>query len=112
MKPGSIPFIYIYGPYGSPDLLRDNVCLVIMGLIFPDRDGAQSVKDLKKIDEKLKIILLSGYQDVFEVVEDHELNVYRVFLKPVDCEVLLSTIRSMYAEQMDPHQFVDSHQKL
>lgn len=83
-----------------------------MGLIFPDRDGAQNVKDLKKINEKLEIILLSGYYAVFEVVESHGLDVYRVFLKPVDCEILLSTIRSMYAEQMDTHQFVDSHQKM
>lgn len=96
----------------SPDLLRDNVRLVIMSLVFPDRDGAQNVKDLKKIDEKLEIILLSGYRDVFEVVEGRGLDVYRVFLKPVDCEVLLSTIRSMYVEQMGPHQFVDSHQKV
>lgn len=96
----------------SPDLLRDNVRLVIMSLVFPDRDGAQNVKDLKKIDEKLEIILLSGYRDVFEVVEGRGLDVYRVFLKPVDCEVLLSTIRSMCVEQMGPHQFVDSHQKV
>ena len=83
-----------------------------MGLIFPDRDRAQNVKDLKKIDEKLEIILLSGYYDVFEVVEGHGLDIYRVFLKPVDCEVLLSAIRSIYIEQLDPHQFVDSHQKV
>ena len=89
---------------------ENDVHLVIMDYILPDYSGDQIVKTLKKIDEKLNIIFLSGFLHVIKAVEDLEFDVYRVFLKPVDPEVLLSAMRSLFAENMDPHQFVDTHQ--
>lgn len=92
-------------------ITENDVYLVIMDIV-PDRDGSQPVEELQRLDEKLKIILLSGYSNVFEVVEGLGLEVYRVFLKPVDCGLLLSTIRSIDKEEIDPHRFVDAHQKM
>ena len=91
-------------------IMENEVYLVIMDYILPELTGDQIVKDLKQIDENLNIIFLSGFPQVYHAVEALEFDVQRVFLKPVNPESLLSAIRDVYAEQIDPHQFVDPHQ--
>ena len=78
------------------------VQLAIIDYFLHGIKGDPVAKALKKIDEKLQIIFLSGYCSVFDTVDGLEFDVYRVFLKPVDIEELLSTIKSIYT---DPHQF-------
>lgn len=91
-------------------IMENEVYLVIMDYILPELTGDQIVKDLKQIDENLNIIFLSGFPQVYHAVEALEFDVQRVFLKPVNPESLLSAIRDIYTEQIDPHQFVDPHQ--
>ena len=91
-------------------IMENEVYLVIMDYILPELTGDQIVKDLKQIDENLNIIFLSGFPQVYKAVEALEFDVHRVFLKPVNPELLLSVIRNIYAEQIDPHQFVDTRQ--
>jgi DNA-binding NtrC family response regulator len=91
-------------------ITENNIHLVIMDLLLPGQDGALMVEELKKVDEKLKIIFLTGHYNFFEV-ECIGLDVYKVFLKPVDAEVLLSTIIDMQLEEKNRHVFVDVHQK-
>jgi len=91
-------------------ITEKDVHIVIMDYVLPDFTGDQIVKDLKQIDGNLNIIFLSGFPRVFKAVEDLEFDVQRIFLKPVNPESLLSAISNIYAEQIDPHQFVDTHQ--
>ena len=91
-------------------ITENDVHIVIMDYILPEFTGDQIVKDLKQIDENLNIIFLSGFPQVYKAAEALEFDVQRVFLKPVNPESLLSAIRNIYAEQIDPHQFVDTHQ--
>ena len=91
-------------------ITENEVHIVIMDYILPKFTGDQIVKDLKQIDENLNIIFLSGFPQVYKAVEALEFDVHRVFLKPVNPELLLSVIRNIYAEQIDPHQFVDTRQ--
>ena len=93
-------------------ITEHSISLVIMDFIFPGQDGAQIVKELEKIDETLKIIILTGYCDILRIVEGLRLDVYKVLLKPVDPEVLISTLKNMCLEEMDPHQLVDTYQKM
>jgi DNA-binding NtrC family response regulator len=101
-----------YNAYTANDLeqakviiTENNVYLIIMDLLFSDQDGASMIEELKKIDQKLKIILLTGYYNVFKEVECMGLDVYKVFLKPVDPEALLSTIINMRLEEMNLYIF-------
>ena len=89
-------------------ITENKIYIVIMDLIIPDLFGDQAINALKKIDEKLHIIFLSGHEIVFEAVKDFEFDVHRIFLKPVDPEVLLSTIKIIYEEQAEPCQLVDA----
>lgn len=86
---------------------ENEVHIVIMDYILPERTGDHVVKDLMEIDEGLEIIFLSGFPQVYRAVEDLGFDVNRVFLKPVNPESLLRAIRNIYSGQIDPHQFVD-----
>ncbi len=91
-------------------ITENEIHIVIMDYILPEYTGDQIVKDLKHIDENLNIIFLSGYPQVYKAVEALEFDVHRVFLKPVSPKLLLSAIRSIIEGQIDPYQFVDTHQ--
>jgi DNA-binding NtrC family response regulator len=91
-------------------ITENDVQIVIMDYILPEHTGDQVVKELKTIDEDLSIIFLSGFPQVYKAVEELEFDVHRIFLKPVNPESLLSAIRNIFAGQIDPHLFVDTHQ--
>ena len=91
--------------------LSENIVhLVIMDYIFGECTGDQLIIDLKKIDENFSIIFLSGWPQVVKAVEGLESKVFRVFLKPVDPEILLSAIKSIFTEYVDPYQHLDTRQ--
>jgi hypothetical protein len=56
---------------------------------------------LKGIDESLKIILLSGFLEVLDIVDELGFCISKVFLKPVDPKAFLDTVNSVL---MEPHQ--------
>jgi len=91
-------------------VLENAVKLVIMDFIFSERTGDQLIRDLKKIDESFSIIFLSGWPQVINAVRELEFEVYRVFLKPIDPEILLSAIKSIFTEYVDPYEFLDTRQ--
>jgi len=91
-------------------MLEKTVHLVIMDYIFTECTGDQLIRDLKKIDEGFSIIFLSGWPQVISAVEGLEFEVFRVFLKPVDPEMLVSAIKSVLTGYVDPYQFLDARQ--
>ena len=88
-------------------ITENEVHIVIMDYILPERTGDQIVKDLKMIDEDLSIIFLSGFPQVYRAVEDLGFDVNSVFLKPVNPDLLLQAISNIFSGQVDPNQLVD-----
>lgn len=80
------------------------VKLVVMDYILEDMYGVKVAEALKKIDENLQIIFLTGYYPCFDAVDELKLDVYKVFFKPVKVEELLSEIRSIFSEDYISHQ--------
>jgi len=91
-------------------ILEKPVHLVITDYIFGEFTGDQLIRDLKEIDENINIIFLSGWPQVIKAIEALEFEVYRVFLKPIDPEILLSAIKSIFTEYEDPYQHLDTRQ--
>jgi DNA-binding response OmpR family regulator len=93
-------------------ILEKPVHLVIIDYIFGEFTGDQLIRDLKEIDENFSVIFLSGWPQVIKAIESLEFDVYRVFLKPIDPEILLSAIKSIFTEYVDPYQHLDTRQIL
>jgi YesN/AraC family two-component response regulator len=80
-------------------LFRENqIDLVITDIIMPDKEGLESIMDLKEIDPDVKIIAMSGGGRL----EPHsylqmaaKFGAKRVFQKPLSISLLLSTIKEL-----------------
>ena len=80
------------------------VNLVIMDYFLKKTNGVQLAEALKKIDEKLQIVFLTGYHPILDTVEGLGFQVERVLLKPVDIKDLLREIRNVFAKDSEAHR--------
>lgn len=72
--------------------------LVITDLIMPEKEGLESIREIKKINPDVHIIAISGGgiadpQIYLEFAS--KLGAVRTFAKPVDNEILVSTIKEL-----------------
>jgi two-component system response regulator YesN len=62
--------------------------LVILDYMMPKLRGDQLAKRIDEINDKIKIIFVSGYSEVVDAVKRLDIKVHGVFLKPVNPEIL------------------------
>lgn len=75
------------------DLFKENSYdLVISDLIMNTLDGLQFVSILKRIDNTIPIIILTGHEDFKKEIEGFDLDIDDYIYKPVSMEVLMKRI--------------------
>lgn len=72
--------------------------LAIIDFVIPGCRGDLMAKVLRKVDDCLEIIFLSGYEGVYEAVDNLNFPVFEVFMKPENIGELLLTIRSFFEQ--------------
>lgn len=65
---------------------------VLLDMIMPDMDGIATLKELKKINPDVPVIIVTGYGDVATAVEAIKLGAYDYVEKPVDENRIVLTI--------------------
>ncbi len=65
---------------------------VLLDMIMPDMDGIATLKELKKINPDVPIIIVTGYGNVATAVEAIKLGAYDYVEKPVDENRIVLTI--------------------
>jgi YesN/AraC family two-component response regulator len=74
--------------------------LIITDLIMPEKEGLETIKELKKIDPDVKIIAMSGggiTDPKIYLNFASKFGAVRTFTKPVDNGILLSTIKEIFS---------------
>jgi DNA-binding NtrC family response regulator len=66
---------------------------VLVDLKMPGMDGIETMKELKKIDEGVPVIILTGYGDIRKAVEAIKGGAYDFAEKPPDFKRLVITLR-------------------
>ncbi len=79
---------------------KEIVPLVLLDLNMPGMDGIETMKELKKIDPFVSVIILTGYSDIPTVVEAVKLGAYDFIVKPPDYDRLALTLNRA-KEQFD-----------
>lgn len=69
--------------------------IVFLDLNMPDMDGLQTLKELRKIDKTLPVVIVSAYADPRKMKEIHPHGVSAVFYKGSDFEEGLSLLESV-----------------
>lgn len=78
--------------------------LVITDMVMPDKDGIETIIELKQLDPGLRIIAMSGGGRVEPEVYLHTaacLGALRVLAKPFDEQQLLEAVRDVLASEPD-----------
>jgi DNA-binding NtrC family response regulator len=61
---------------------------VLLDLRMPDMDGIETMKELKKIDPDVPIIIITAYGDIPTAVEVIKLGAYDFLVKPIKTDIL------------------------
>jgi DNA-binding NtrC family response regulator len=72
---------------------------VLLDLMMPGVDGVAVLRELKRRDPNLPVVILTAVNDVRQAVEVTKLGAYDYLLKPIDQERLESTLRHAVAQR-------------
>ncbi|MCP4579234.1 MAG: response regulator [Deltaproteobacteria bacterium] len=73
---------------------------IILDLMMPEMDGLETLKELKKNNPDLQVILLTGHATVQKGVEAMKLGATDLLEKPADLKVLTEKIKKAHTEKM------------
>jgi len=82
----------------SPDI-------VITDIMMPNKTGLEMAKEIKKLDPKSNIIILSAYSEVDKLLGAIDVGVMKYFIKPFDPDEVLEYIASL--EESIGEQFIE-----
>jgi DNA-binding NtrC family response regulator len=73
---------------------------IILDLQMPEMDGLETLKELKKKNPDLQVILLTGHATVQKGVEAMKLGATDLLEKPADLKVLTEKIKKAHTKKM------------
>lgn len=79
---------------------EDSYDAIILDLMMPEMDGLETLKELKKKNPDLQVILLTGHATVEKGVEAMKLGATDLLEKPADLKVLTEKIKKAHAKKM------------
>lgn len=68
--------------------------IVITDIMMPKMNGLNLIKEIKAIDNNIKFIILSGYDDFCYTKQAIKLNIENYILKPINEDELLETLKN------------------
>ncbi len=68
--------------------------LVLLDLKLPDLDGLQVLRQIRELQPRVQVVIMTAYADVGTAVEAMRLGAYDYLPKPIDFENLAVTIRN------------------
>jgi len=70
--------------------------VVVLDVKMPGMDGIQTLREIKKINPPIEVILLTGHASVDSAVDGMRLGAYDYLMKPCEIEVLMEKINGAY----------------
>ncbi|NQT80383.1 MAG: sigma-54-dependent Fis family transcriptional regulator [Candidatus Aminicenantes bacterium] len=92
------------GQTGISVIKKEKPDLVILDLKLPGMDGIEILREIRRFDKDLCVIILTGYKAVKSAVEAMKLGAYDYLAKPVDIEKLKTHINNALITQSLTHK--------
>jgi len=73
--------------------------VVVLDVRMPGIDGIQTLKDIKKINPFIEVILLTGHANIDVAMEGMKKGAFDYLMKPIDIDELLYRIQDAYTNK-------------
>jgi len=87
-------------------LLEKRIDIVLSDINLPDKSGIDFIKELRKIDKKIPIIILSAYTHKDFLLEATKLKLIDYLTKPIDFKSLHQALNKCVDEILDNSRFI------
>lgn len=87
-------------------LKEQRIDIVISDINLPDSDGISFVKELRKTDKTIPVILLSAYTDTKYLLEATKLKLVDYLTKPIDFKTLNDALQTCVEEILDNSRYL------
>ncbi|WP_045222317.1 response regulator [Desulfonatronum thioautotrophicum] len=78
-------------------ILEHPVDVIVLDIKMPELDGIETLKEIKKINPGIEVILLTGHGSIDTAIVGMRLGAYDYLMKPCELEILLKKIIGAYA---------------
>ena len=89
-------------------LQKNRIDIIICDINLPDCDGIEFIKELRKTDKTIPVILLTAYTDKKYLLEATKLKLIDYLTKPIDFESLNNALQRCVQEILDNSRYVIS----
>jgi two-component system, OmpR family, response regulator len=87
--------------YKALDLMNKLIFdVVVLDVKMPGMDGIETLKEIKKKNPLVEVILLTGHASIESGIEGMKLGAFDYVMKPVNIDDLLEMIRKAYDRKM------------
>lgn len=95
--------------FSAEKILEDNrIDIIICDINLPDKSGIEFIKDLRKTDKTMPVILLSAYTDKEYLLEATKLKLVDYLTKPIDFKSLNNALQKCVEEILDNSRYIIS----
>ena len=89
---------------------KQRIDIIISDINLPDTDGIDFIKELRKTDKTIPVILLSAFTDTKYLLEATKLKLVDYLTKPVDFKTLNNSLQSCVEEILDNSRYLINFQ--
>jgi DNA-binding NtrC family response regulator len=93
-REGYTVFTTADGPQGITIFKKNHLDLVLLDLGLPSMSGIEVLKEIRRIDPRAKVIVVTGYPSVESTVLAMQCGAWDYIQKPVNADQLLRKINS------------------
>ena len=89
------------GAEALEELKRSPCDVIVLDIRMPGMDGLATLKEIKRINPEVEVIILSGHASMDAAMEINRLGGYDYLMKPCPLEELLLKIEAAYDKKVD-----------
>jgi DNA-binding NtrC family response regulator len=98
-------------------LAKNTADVIVIDVRMPGMDGIRTLKEIKKLNPLVEIIMLTGHANLEVAREGMQLGAFDYLMKPIDIDELLYKVQDAYKKKSIQEQkirsikeVIDSHQ--
>ena len=80
-------------------LNQKSVDVVVLDVRMPGIDGIQTLREIKRIDPLMEVIMLTGHASIEVAIEGMELGAFDYLMKPADIDELFYKIQDAFKKK-------------